>query len=130
MAISEEQRVQDRVLVAGLSGSLRKGSYTALAVKLALKGAEQFGADVDFIDLNDYDLPLHKGTPDDGRENEAVQRLRRRFRAADGLILGTPEYHGSFSGVLKNALDFLTFDETEGKMIGLVGVSGGAMGAF
>ncbi len=38
---------------------------------------------------------------------------------AQGIILGTPEYHGSFSGVLKNALDLMGFDEFEGKMIGL-----------
>lgn len=44
--------------------------------------------------------------------------------------MGTPEYHGSFSGVLKNALDLMGFEEFEGKMIGLVGVSGGKMGAL
>ena len=51
------------------------------------------------------------------------------MKRADGLILGTPEYHGGLSGVLKNALDLMSFDEFEGKMIGLVGVSGGRMGA-
>ena len=51
------------------------------------------------------------------------------MKQARGIILGTPEYHGGFSGVLKNALDLMGFDEIEGKMIGLVGVSGGAMGA-
>ena len=45
------------------------------------------------------------------------------------MILGTPEYHGSYSGVLKNALDLMGFEEFEGKMIGLVGVSAGALGA-
>ncbi len=57
-------------------------------------------------------------------------RLRTEVKQAEGVILGTPEYHGSFSGVLKNALDLMGFDEFEGKMIGLVGVSGGRMGAF
>ncbi|MFQ5746219.1 MAG: NADPH-dependent FMN reductase, partial [Gemmatimonadota bacterium] len=38
--------------------------------------------------------------------------------------------HGSFSGVLKNALDLMGFDEIEGKMVGLVGVSGGKLGAL
>ena len=63
------------------------------------------------------------GYPDD------VFRLRTEVKEAEGVILGTPEYHGSFSGVLKNALDLMGFDEFEGKMIGLVGVSGGRMGA-
>ena len=46
------------------------------------------------------------------------------------MILGTPEYHGGLSGVLKNALDLMGFEEFEGKMLGLVGVSGGRLGAF
>ena len=43
--------------------------------------------------------------------------------------MGTPEYHGGYSGVLKNAIDLMGFDEFEGKVVGLVGVSGGSMGA-
>ena len=59
-----------------------------------------------------------------------VARLRSTVKRCHGLILGTPEYHGSFSGVLKNAIDLMGFEEFEGKMIGLVGVAGGAMGAL
>jgi NAD(P)H-dependent FMN reductase len=44
--------------------------------------------------------------------------------------VGTPEYHGSYSGVLKNAIDLMGFDQFGGKMIGLVGVAGGAMGGL
>src|SRR5690606_34062896 len=58
-----------------------------------------------------------------------VQRLKSEVKRADGIILGTPEYHGSFSGVLKNAMDLMGFEEFEGKMLGLVGVSAGRMGA-
>jgi hypothetical protein len=47
-----------------------------------------------------------------------------------GIIVVTPEYHGSYSGVLKNTFDLMGFDEFEGKMIGLLGVSGGAGGAI
>jgi len=53
-----------------------------------------------------------------------------KVKRAQGILLATPEYHGGYSGVLKNALDLMGFDEFEGKMIGLVGVSGGNMGAF
>ena len=56
--------------------------------------------------------------------------MRREVKQAQGIILGTPEYHGSLSGVLKNALDLMGFDEFQGKMLGLVGVSGGKMGAL
>ena len=68
-----------------------------------------------------------------GRERcspEGVLRLRREVGRAQGLILGTPEYHGGFSGVLKNALDLMSPEEIRGKVIGLVGVSGGASGGI
>ena len=118
------------IRVVGLSGSLRDGSYTRLAVQVALRGAAELGAETRLLDLRDYELPFC-----DGRVNEEtcppdVLRLRRDLRAAQGIILGTPEYHASFSGVLKNALDLMGFDEFEGKMLGLVGVSGGRLGAI
>ena len=117
------------ICVAGINGSLRDGSYTRLAVRLALQGAEEVGAQTQLIDLREYDLifcdgKVGKDAPPD------VLRLRQEVKQAQGIILGTPEYHGSFSGVLKNALDLMGFDEFEGKMIGLVGVSGGKMGAI
>ena len=126
--MSEPERNQ--IQVAALCGSLRENSFTAAALRIALEGARQFGATTEFIDLRDYRLPLHAGITSSHDSSEDVLKLKRIAKASDALILGTPEYHGSFSGVLKNALDFLTFDEMEGKMIGLIGVSGGAMGAF
>lgn len=113
--------------VAGLSGSRRRGSYTRMAVATALRGAAEAGCVTHLIDLAEYDLPFADGGD---KESSHLENLRREVKQADGLILGTPEYHGSFSGVLKNALDLMGFEEFEGKMIGLVGVSGGAMGAF
>lgn len=114
--------------IAGLCGSIRPGSYTHKALAVALRGAAESGAGTRLIDLRDYELMFMDGR--DGEFPPGVIRLRDDVKAADGLILGTPEYHGNFSGVLKNALDLLGFDEMEGKMIGLVGVSGGSMGAF
>ena len=55
--------------------------------------------------------------------------MRREVGDAHGIILGTPEYYGSLSGVLKNALDLTGPDQFEGKVVGLVGVAGGHMGA-
>lgn len=118
-----------KVTVVGLSGSLRDGSYTTMALRTALRGAADAGADIKLIDLRDYQLAFAMGAHD-SNVSASVDRLRAEFRLAHGIILGTPEYHGSFSGVLKNALDLMGFDEFEGKMIGLVGVSAGRMGAF
>lgn len=127
---SPEEKHPKPVHVVGLSGSLRPGSYTSMAVQTALRGAEEAGATTEFIDLRDYRLGFNIGSTAYADYSEDVLRLRKTLQKAKGIILGTPEYHGSFSGVLKNALDLTGFEEFEGKMIGLVGVSGGAMGAF
>jgi FMN reductase len=124
--MSEEEPT---IHVVGISGSLRTGSYTRRAVECALQGAADSGAETQLIDLNEYHLVFRAGKDETGYPDD-VFRLRQDVQHAEGVILGTPEYHGSFSGVLKNALDLMGFDEFEGKMIGLVGVSGGRMGAF
>ena len=118
------------IRVVGLSGSLRDGSYTRLAVQVALRGAAELGAETRLLDLRDYELMFSTGRVDEATCPPDVLRLRRDLRAAQGIILGTPEYHASFSGVLKNALDLMGFDEFEGKMLGLVGVSAGRLGAI
>ncbi len=117
------------ITIVGLGGSLRAGSHTRAALSLALRGAAEFGATTRLLDLNDFDLPFCSGKL--GPEAPAgVQQLRAELRAAHGILLGTPEYHGSYSGVLKNALDLTGFEEFEGKIVGLVAVSGGIMGGL
>ena len=120
---------RSRVTIVGISGSLRPGSYTRKAVRIALEGAKEAGADTRLLDLRDYELPFSSGNPKDRNYPSDVYRLRDDIQNADGVILGSPEYHGGMSGVLKNAIDLMGFKEFEGKMIGLVGVSGGLMGA-
>jgi FMN reductase len=120
---------EKRVRVTGLCGSRREGSYTKMALTIALRAAEGPGCETDLIDLRELDLVFADGTMDRQVTAPGVQRLRDRLGSADGVIIGTPEYHGSFTGVLKNALDLTGFAEWEGKMIALIGVSGGRMGA-
>lgn len=117
---------EKRIRVAALCGSLREGSYTKMALTVALRAAAGSTSETDFIDLREFNLPLA-----DGRKSpsEETRRFCDRLANADGVLIGTPEYHGSLSGVLKNALDLTGFPEWEGKMIGLVGISGGRMGA-
>lgn len=118
-----------KIKIAGLAGSLRPGSFTRRTVELALEGAAASGATTELVDLNDYDLIFANGKIPDGEAPPDVLRLREVMRESQGFILGTPEYHGSFSGVLKNALDLMGFQEFSGKIVGLVGVSGGQLGA-
>ena len=54
-----------------------------------------------------------------------MARLQQTVKAADAVILSTPEYHGGVSGVLKNALDLMSFEEMSGKVFGLMSVLGG-----
>ena len=115
------------VRITGISGSRRVGSYTRMAVEAALRGAAETRAITRLIDLAELDLAFAGAGGNKGPDFEG---LSRAVKESDGIVLGTPEYHGSFSGVLKNALDLMGFEEFEGKMLGLVGVSGGAMGAF
>jgi NAD(P)H-dependent FMN reductase len=127
--MNQNDQAGNRISVVGICGSLSRGSYTLMTVKIALRGAQEVGAQTQLIDLKGYHLLFCDGKEDESTYPEDVFRLRREVGQAQGIILGTPEYHGSFSGVLKNALDLMGFNEVEGKMIGLVGVSGGVLGA-
>jgi len=109
--------------VLALVGSLREHSYTRLTTAHALRGAEAAGATTELLDLREYDLPpLNPDADEQGDSATVIDRVN----AADAVILGSPMYHGSYSGVLKNALDYCGFDEFEGKTVGLLAVSGGA----
>jgi len=100
-----------------------------MALSLVLKGAEEFDVSTELIDLRDYDLVfLGKVDPDEYPDD--VYRLRKQLKESQGIILGTPEYHGSLSGSLKNMLDLMSIEDFETKIIGLVGVAGGDIGAI
>lgn len=123
------QDTEQSIRIVAICGSLRRGSYTRQALDIALAGAAELGAQTQLINLRDYELVFCDGEKDKSRYPADVFKLQDQVKQAQGIILGTPEYHGGMSGVLKNALDLMGFHEFEGKMIGLVGVSGGQMGA-
>ncbi len=127
--MSQDIKKDEPLLIVGIAGSLRDTSYTRMAVEIALEGARELGAEARLIDLRDYDLVFCDGSRKEGERAPDLLRLRRDVSEAHGIILGSPEYHGSFSGVLKNALDLMGFDQFGGKIVGLVGVSGGSLGA-
>ncbi|MGB7413797.1 MAG: NAD(P)H-dependent oxidoreductase [Thermosynechococcaceae cyanobacterium] len=112
------------IKLVGISGSLRSQSYSFTALSLALARAEALGADVEMLDLRALNLPFCNGEDDYG-DYPDVAKLRQAVKQADGLILATPEYHGGVSGVLKNALDLLSFEHLSGKVTGAISVLGG-----
>jgi FMN reductase len=92
------------VKIVGIGGSLRAGSYSQMALNVAAQRAQALGAEVEILDVRSLNLPFCTGE-NDYHEYPDVEKLQNAVKAADGLILATPEYHGSVSGVLKNALD-------------------------
>lgn len=118
------------VHIVALCGSMRGGrSFTRLALQKALDAAQEAGATVDLIDLAGFELPMC-GSPQDRPDNPQIVEIQRRVQAAQGILLGSPEYHNSYSGVLKNALDLMGSEEFRGKIVGLLGVAGGSAGAI
>ncbi|MFC7223095.1 NADPH-dependent FMN reductase [Halalkalicoccus sp. GCM10025322] len=113
----------ERPHVVAIAGSLRDRSHTRRALEEALVGVEEAGGSGELLDLREYELPALN--PDDD-PTEDVEAFTDAVREADAILLGTPMYHGSYSGVLKNALDHCGFDEFENKTVGLLAVSGGA----
>ncbi|MCC5615892.1 NAD(P)H-dependent oxidoreductase [Nostoc sp. CHAB 5836] len=112
------------VKIVGIGGSLRPNSYTQLALQVAVQRVEAVGAEVEILDLRQLQLPFCTGAKEYA-EYPDVQRLQDTVSQADGIILATPEYHGGVSGVLKNALDLMSFDQLSDKVTGLISVLGG-----
>jgi NAD(P)H-dependent FMN reductase len=112
------------VKIVGIAGSLRPDSYSVQALKLAISRVEALGAGVEIIDLRQMNLPFCNGG-DDYPDYPDVEKLRNAVKEADGLILVTPEYHGSVSGVLKNALDLMSFEHLSDKVVGGISILGG-----
>ena len=112
------------VKIVGMTGSLRADSYSTLALQQAIDRVRALGAEAEIINLREMKLPFCDGG-DEYPEYPDVEVMRAKVKAADGLILATPEYHGSVSGVLKNALDLMSFEHLSGKVTGLISVLGG-----
>ncbi|TVQ58540.1 MAG: NAD(P)H-dependent oxidoreductase [Rhodobacteraceae bacterium] len=87
----------------GISGSLREGSFNTQLVKAA---AEALAPDA--FTLADLRLPLYDGDLEAQGMPEGVTRLVDEIRAADAIVISTPEYNAGLSGVLKNALDWIS----------------------
>jgi FMN reductase len=91
-------------VIVGLGGTLRPGSSSERALRIALGAAAAAGAQTHRITAQD--LAFEHYSP--GIElSDAAQRLVSLLRGCDGLILSTPGYHGGVSGLLKNALDYV-----------------------
>ncbi len=93
--------------ILAFAGSLRVDSYNKKLVKIAIKGAEKAGAEVTFIDLKDYPLPLYDQDLEekDGLPKNAL-KIKELMWQSDGFIIASAEYNSSISAVLKNVIDW------------------------
>lgn len=116
--------------IIGISGSASKDSHTRAGLVAVGERVRQAGADFELIDLaveyreahdiNDYDEPGEQGQ---------TAAIRARMAGASGVVLATPVYHGSYSGLLKNFLDHLTGDAFQGVPVGILANGGGPRSA-
>ena len=125
--------------ILAFAGSSRSDSFNKKLVKVAAEGARDAGAEVTFIDLRDYPMPIYDGdleTQEGLPEN--AKKLKKIFLEHHGLLVSSPEYNSSISALLKNAIDWVSrpvpgesplacFDK---KVVGLMAASPGALGGL
>ena len=111
--------------ILGIAGALRKGS-TNTGLLRALQELAPSGVKIEIATL--HGIPLYDGDAEEAAgKPQPVKELDARIRAADGVIIATPEYNFSIPGVLKNATDWLSrgAQPFRWKRVGLVGASAG-----
>lgn len=114
--------------VLGISGSLRQASFNTMALRAAQKLAPE-GMRIEIADISA--IPLYNDDVRAAGFPDSVTRLKEQVRAADAVLLVTPEYNFSIPGVLKNTLDWLSRPPAppfDGKPVAIMGASSGMVG--
>ena len=119
------------LVVCGIAGSLRKGSFNRALLEAARTMAPGHGMEIRvFARLGE--IPLYDQDLDAQGAPEPVAALKQAVSQADGLLLATPEYNYSIPGVLKNAIDWASRPPRDpplhGKPVALVGATPGMGG--
>lgn len=114
--------------ILGIAGSLRKASLN----RAALRAAQQLVPDGASLAIFELDGIPPFNADDEARPPERVTLFKQRIRAADAILIVTPEYNYSIPGVLKNAIDWASRpygdNAWDGKPVAMMGASVGAMG--
>lgn len=117
------------VTVVGIGGSVRPDSQSERVLHAALEGARESGAKVRAITGADLALPFYD--PHVADRSPLATELVEALRSADGVLISSPGYHGTVSGLVKNALDYvedLRGDSRpyfDGRAVGCIGVAYG-----
>lgn len=125
--------------ILAFAGSLRAQSYNKKLVKIAAAAAKAAGAEVTYIDLRDYTLPVFDEDLEkqDGLHPNA-RKLKDLFLSHQGLLIAAPEYNSSITAVLKNTIDWVSRPVAgegplqcyDGKVATLMSASPGALGGL
>lgn len=116
-------------VIVAIGGTTRPGSTTERALRVCLSAAEARGAEGVLLGGAELMLPLYEYGQH--QRSPAMRHLIEQVRRADGLILASPGYHGTMSGLVKNALDYVedlrgdTRPYFDGRAVGCVGVAFG-----
>lgn len=96
-----------RPKILAFAGSLRKDSYNKKLIQIAIQGAKEAGAEVTYIDLKDYPLPIYDQDIEDaqGLPSNAL-KLKELMLKHDGFLISCPEYNSSMPAVFKNVIDW------------------------
>ena len=115
-------------LIVGLGGTMTSNSSSERVLRRVLASCEAAGASARLFDGTALDMPMYGyGTPRTDKSIALIDALRR----ADGIVIASPGYHGTVSGLIKNALDYvedLAKDARpyfEGRAVGLIAVAAG-----
>ena len=127
------------IRVAIISGSLREGSYNTSLVRFVGQYISSGNAvEIDEISLAQLDLPMFSEDLESSHFPESALELKKRLIAANAFLIASPEYNGSLSGALKNAIDWASRPRPneaqlacfKGKVCGLLAASPGAIGGL
>ncbi len=124
-----EEQARTGIHIVAILGSVRPGNYTGRVLALVMSElAAHGGITACLLDPAEFHLPMPGREPADPA---ALVQFRREVTAATGVILATPEYHGSFSSVIKLAIENLGYPSVlSGKPVALLGVAAGQIGAI
>jgi chromate reductase len=115
--------------VLAIAGSLRSGSYNRSLLRAAAELAPE-GMAIEIFDL--ADVPLYNGDVEAIGDPPAVAALKEAIRAADGVLMATPEYNHGVPAVMKNAVDWASRPPRNaplaGKPVAVIGASPGMTG--
>jgi FMN reductase len=117
------------ILIVGIGGTTRAGSTSERALQFALSKARELGAQTELLSGAAILLPIY--APEIPERTDTARNLVAVLRRADGIIVASPGYHGSLSGLIKNALDYAedmrddALPYFEGRAVGLIACAHG-----